>query len=294
MKISIATTLYQSEDYVEEFYNRFLKVLKKLKLSDYEFIFVDDGSPDESFRIVQALATKDTKIKIIKLSRNFGHHKARITSLEHCTGDLIFYLDSDLEEDPENLEVFYKTLKEEKVDMIYAQRANNKRPSITKIFSFLFYFLFQLFTGFKKVANAISSRLMTRKYVDAVLSFPEREIYSIGINELAGFSRKSINIEKAFKGKSSYNLCRKLGLGIHAIISFSGKPLTLVAITGIVILLTSCTFLLFSQINILLISMWIICGIITSAIGISGLYISEILKEVKARPRVIIEEIING
>lgn len=109
MKISVLTTLYHSSAYIHEFYNRSLASVKKTGL-DYEFIFVNDGSPDDSTEKVLALTKSDPKVVLVDLSRNFGHAKAIMTGLQHCTGDFVYLIDCDLEEDPELFEPFWEKL----------------------------------------------------------------------------------------------------------------------------------------------------------------------------------------
>lgn len=296
MKISIATTIFNSADYIDDFYKKSLAAIKSLRLKnlDYEFVFVDDGSQDNSYQIVKKLAAKDKKIKIIKLSRNFGHHKARITSIIHSSGDLVFYLDSDLEEDPKNLKQFYQTLKsQENLEMVYACRDNRSEHFSKKNASLIFHFFFRYLTNFHNISNIVSSRLMTKAFVNKLLLFKETEIYSVGIFELIGCKRKKITIEKSYKGKSSYNLSRNISLATKAILSFSNKPLYFIPYLGALMIALSLFFFVILQPNILLFSIWFNSGIIISSISVLALYLGEIMLESKNRPRVIIEEIIN-
>src|SRR6185369_12752276 len=116
MRISVVTTLYGSAPYIEEFLERARAAVSKLT-SDYEIIMVDDGSADDSLRVALAMRARETRLTIIELSRNFGHHKAMMTGLEHASGDLVFLLDVDLEEPPELLLPFFETLRDEDLDV---------------------------------------------------------------------------------------------------------------------------------------------------------------------------------
>jgi putative glycosyltransferase len=125
MKISVVTTLYKSAPYIGEFVERTRSALKTLT-DDYELILVDDGSPDDSLRIAVALLQTEPRLKIIELSRNFGHHKAMMTGLEHASGDLVFLIDVDLEEPPELLGRFYPVLRDEELDVVFGFQKTRK------------------------------------------------------------------------------------------------------------------------------------------------------------------------
>src|ERR1700730_6045309 len=127
MKISVVTTLYNSAPYIEEFVKRIRAELIKLT-NDYEIIAVDDGSPDDSLRSALVLMPIEPRLKVIELSRNFGHHKAIMTGLEHASGDLVFLIDVDLEEPPELLSPFFNALSEKGVDVAYGVQAPPHGP----------------------------------------------------------------------------------------------------------------------------------------------------------------------
>ena len=126
MKLSIVTTLYKSSPYIDEFYVRISKEAQKIT-NDYEIIFVDDGSPDDSLLKVVALYERDSRVKVVELSRNFGHHKAIMTGLSCAKGDFVFLIDSDLEEAPELLGSFWNELqKEDDLDVVYGVQEKRK------------------------------------------------------------------------------------------------------------------------------------------------------------------------
>src|SRR6185437_2537167 len=127
MRLSIVTTLYKSAPFVEEFYRRTSEAARHVT-DDYEIIMVDDGSPDNSLEIACALVRSDPKLRVVELSRNFGHHKALMTGLDHAGGELCFLIDSDLEEDPAILDAFFKKMQAKDADVIYGfQKARKGR-----------------------------------------------------------------------------------------------------------------------------------------------------------------------
>lgn len=145
MKLSIVTTLYYSAPYIEEFYKRIKTSIAKLNITDYEIIFVDDGSPDNSLEVAKSIIAIDQNVSVIDLSRNFGHHKAIMTGLTHAKGDYIFLIDVDLEEEPELLELFWKENDNDDVDVVYGIQRKRKGKIFEKISGFQFFIIFNFF-----------------------------------------------------------------------------------------------------------------------------------------------------
>ena len=139
MKLSIVTTLYKSSKYVDEFYERISKEAQKIT-NDYELIFVDDGSPDDSLEKAITLYQKNEKVRIIELSRNFGHHKAIMTGLSHAQGDFVFLIDVDLEERPELLSEFWHELQnDEGLDLVYGVQEKRKGRLFERVSGYFYY-----------------------------------------------------------------------------------------------------------------------------------------------------------
>ena len=126
MKLSIVTTLYQSSAHVFEFCQRARAAAEDYVCDDYEIILVNDGSPDDSLILAKDILNKNDKVKIVDLSRNFGHHKAMMTGMAHAKGELVFLIDSDLEEEPEWLETFAKQMKQDRCDVVYGVQERRK------------------------------------------------------------------------------------------------------------------------------------------------------------------------
>ena len=306
MKISIVTTLFYSQDYIVDFYKSCTKHIVNL-FNDYEIIFVNDGSPDNSVEIVEKLCSKDLNVKLIDLSRNFGHHKALITGIDNCSGDYIFITDVDLEEKPSNFKKFWEIMNSEKdLDHVYAVQVNRKGDFFEKISGYLFYRIYNLLSDVKIDENIITSRLMTKRFTISFKKFKEHEIFIAGLAVLNGFNSKKIQIAKLSNLNSSYSFKHKLKLFINSITAFSSKPLYFIFYMGVV-LFVGCMFIAicliilaineyftvtgWASIILLIISLG---GIILMSIGILSIYISKILIEVKKRPYVIIKRILNG
>jgi putative glycosyltransferase len=296
MKLSIVTTLYQSSSYVEEFYIRITKEAKKIT-DDYEIIFVDDGSPDDSLQKALALHEKDNKIIVIELSRNFGHHKAIMTGLLHTNGEYVFLIDSDLEEEPELLGKLWDELHKEKdLDVVYGVQERRKGRWFEKFTGSLFWKLFNKLAHVEIAENPLTVRLMKKKYVISLLKFKEKELFLAGVFQLVGFKQKPFSINKKIKDSTTYNFLQKMKLLNNAIVSFSSFPLYLSFYLGTTISIFSFLYGLYLIVNrlfyntvtsgwtSLMVSIWFLSGVLLLTIGILGLYISKIFQEVKNRP----------
>ena len=302
MKLSIVTTLYHSSSYIDEFYKRCSFCAKKLS-NDYEIIFVNDGSPDNSLEVVKSIASHDENVVVINLSRNFGHHKAMMTGLEYATGDKVFLIDSDLEENPEWLLDFNTKLEVEGCDVVYGVQETRKGGWFEKWSGEIYYKLINYF--FEHPKNITTARLMTKQYVTNLLLHREREIVISGLWILTGFDQLSYLVDKKSKGASTYSLARKLSHLFNTVTSLTSKPLIAVFVVGLII---SCTTFFYACVLIvnrlifstpvegwtsIMVSIWLLGGIIILFIGLIGVYLSKLFTEVKQRPNTIIKEIIN-
>ncbi len=303
MRISVLTTLYYSENYIREFYERTLACLKELQVS-YEFVIVDDGSPDNSLQIAIELTQKDPNVKVIELSRNFGHHQALLTALSQATGDWIFLIDSDLEEAPELLLVYWNELqKNQDIDVIYGVQQQRKGNWFERISGKWYYKLFNLISNINYPADTLTARLMNRKYVQAVLQYPEREMDLWCLFQMAGFKQKPLTVSKASKGTTTYTFSKKLKIALNTITSVSHKPLYFIFYIGLLMSFFASVYIAWALWQYfayddkiegwtsIAISIWAVGGIITFCIGIIGIYLAKMFSEVKQRPHSIIRNI---
>ncbi len=303
MKLSIVSTLYQSAPYLSEFYARSGIAAQQLVGTDYEIILINDGSPDNSLDIAIALTEIDPRVRVIDLARNFGHHKAMMTGLAHTQGNLVFLLDSDLEEEPEWLSLFAKLLATETADMVYGVQVRRKGTIWEQLTGSIFYKAFRAFTGIAQPDNIVTARLMTRRYVDALLAHQERELNIGGLWIITGFKQCQQTVRKHATSPTTYSFRRKLSHFVSAIVSFSNRPLMFTLYTGILLLSSAIAYiayLLFCY-NILAIlptaastiiaALWLFSGFIVFFLGVQGIYIATIFSEVKQRPYTIIRHI---
>jgi len=303
IKISVIATLYYSEKHLLEFCARIQRTLRSIT-EEYEIIFVNDGSPDRSDITVLTLQQEDSRIVLIDLSRNFGHHQAIMTGLGQAKGGYIFLIDVDLEEAPELLLEFWaKIISDEKFDVIYGVQEKRKGGFFEKISGNVFYKILNSITHFKYPSNTLTARLMKKKYVDSVLQFREKAIDIWAIFILVGFNQVGVHAIKKNKGSSTYTLIKKMAMSIEIITSFSHRPLYLIFVVGVIWLLLSTLNVFFVLINkwcygtpvegwaSILASVWLIGGITIFFIGIVSVYLSKMFLEIKSRPLSIIKNI---
>lgn len=307
VKLSIVTTLYKSAPYIQAFYSRITKTAS-LITDDYEIIFVDDGSPDNSIKLAQNLILKDDRIKIIELSRNFGHHKAMATGLKYAEGEYIFLIDSDLEEDPELLKQFWDELhKDDDTDVIYGIQEARKGHWFERWSGDIYYKVLNGISDEVKTAKNISTvRLMKKNYVKALSEYQEHGFYFGPISILVGFNQKGCLFKKNSKAESSYHFFKKYHIFLDSIISFSSKPLYFIFYFGTCVTFFSFFYMIYLIFRKMLwgiaIEGWTSLIVLTSLlgglniffVGIMAVYILHIFQETKNRPFSLVRKIYSN
>lgn len=304
-KLSVVSTLYQSSDYIEEFYERVVLCCSRLTDS-FEVILVNDGATDNSLEKAKAIANNDSKLSIIDLSRNFGHHKAIMVGLAYCQGERVFLIDSDLEESPELLLEFADLLDQDSnLDMVYGVQEERKGRLFERVSGSLFYRVVNALIDIPIPENFLTVRLMTRRFVKELCRYKERELNFSTLVSLCGFESKAVFVQKGYKEKTSYTIGNKLQILINTITSSSSKPLWIIFILGLLITTLSVvttSYILFKYIfydvglagwTSLIVSIWLLGGVLILSVGTIGIYLSKIFIEVKQRPYVNVREIIK-
>ncbi len=306
MKISIVTTMYKSDDFLNEFHRRVSKVAIQIT-PDYEIIFINDGCPQNSLLIAKCIADNDSHVKVVNLSRNFGHHKAMMTGLGRASGDYIFLLDCDLEEQPEDLLVFYKKMQDTNCDVVISQLIKRKGGFCEKYIDGLFYTLFNFLSESKIPKNTSTMTLMNKRFKEDLVKYQEKNIYFHGVRSLIGFHQEIVYIDKIKRfGVRTYTTSKKLALLVNSVTSFSAKPLYYISYLGAFIFCISFLFiakLVFDKIffsvpiegwTSVMVSIWFIGGIILLSLGVVAIYLAKIFTEVKDRPYSTISEVYPG
>ncbi len=302
MDLSVVTTLYSSAPYVQEFYARVRTAAEKIT-GDYEILFVNDGSPDNSLELALSLYEGDHRVRVIDLSRNFGHYKAIMTGLAYAKGDLVFLVDCDLEEEPELLGTFYSEIKSSRADVVYGVQQTRKGGFFKRLSGALFYKLFNLLSSYPVPSNVTIARLMSQRYVVSLVAHKDREIFLDGLWAITGFKQVPLVVEKHSKGSSTYTLKRRASVFVNSITSFSNKPLAFIFYLGCILVLLSCIAafhlvvrrIFFGDLLIgwpsLIVSIWLLGGLTIFCLGVIGIYLSKVFMETKQRPYTVIRKI---
>jgi putative glycosyltransferase len=306
LALSIVTSLYKSEPYIEEFYRRVTQTVGKLNVPTYEIVFVNDGSPDRAKDLALIFLAADPHVVLVDLSRNFGHHKALLTGLAYARGERIFLLDSDLEEDPELLVQLAEEMDRRGCDVVYSMQETRRGGWFERISGHLYYWTMNAVSGIDFPSNLLTLRLMTRRYVESLLLYREREVLLNGIAHLTGYEQAIVLVAKHRRNTSTYSFARRLGLVLLSAISFSDRPLKWIFYTGFGITFLGFIYMAYILIRYLsfgigvsgftsiIISIWLIGGITFLFLGTIGIYIATIFSETKQRPNTIVRAVYRG
>jgi len=304
--LSIVTTLYKSERFLDVFVAQCVEALAEINCDNYEIIFVNDGSPDNSLAKVLELKKINDKIVAVDLSRNFGHHYAIMAGLSYSSGDYVFLIDCDLEVPPTKIPVFYHKITEENdCDAVFGVQETRKGSFIERTVGGLFYNFFNSLSDTRIPENLLTERIMSRRYVDELIKMGDKNIFMAGMMQWVGFKQIPIIIKKGLReGKSTYTLGKRISLSMQAITSFSSYPLimlfkfgffisTLSVITGAYFLIRKLIYpeIVLSGFTFLIVVLLFSVGIIISSLGILGIYIDKLFNQTKNRQTFIVKDI---
>lgn len=304
-KISIIVPCYNEEEAIPLFYEEINKTSKEIKDYDFEFIFVNDGSKDNSALIMKELAKKDKRVKFIDFSRNFGKEAAMYAGLELSSGDFITTMDVDLQDPPSLLPKMIKDITEEGYDCVATKSTSRNGYSfLRKTFTRWFYKIIAKISKTEMVAGARDYRLMTRQMVNAIINMKEYNRYSKGLFSFVGFKTKWIEFENQERvaGTTKWNFWKLFSYAIDGIVGFSTAPLTVSSIIGVLFCLISFIIIIFIVIRTLIFGdptsgwpslaciIFFVSGVQLFCIGIIGQYLSKVYLEVKNRPIYIIKD----
>jgi putative glycosyltransferase len=303
MKLSIVATLYRSSPHIADFHRRASDAAHRLAGDDYEIVLVNDGSPDRSLEQAVELSTRDPHVVVVDLSRNFGHHKAMMAGLENAEGERVFLIDSDLEEEPEWLDDFHALMIANDADVVYGRQVERKGGWFEKWSGEIYYSVFNWLTNIEHPRNIVTARLMTRRYVNALLQHRERELVISCLWVTTGFKQVEQLVRKHMSSATTYSLSKKIEHATNAITSFSAVPLKIIFYVGAVVFacaLLYAGYLVGRRVYLseyvdgwtsVMVSIWLLGGLIISFVGVIGIYLSKIFSETKQRPHTIIRHI---
>lgn len=305
-KISVVVPCYNEDEAIPLFYDEICKVANEMKkLVCFEFIFVNDGSTDNTLQVFRSLAKQDKRVRYISLSRNFGKEAAMLAGLESATGDYITTMDVDLQDPPYLLKEMYQSIKEEGYDCVATKSTSRNGYSFfRKLFTKWFYIVIGKISKTKMVPGARDFRLMTRRMLDAVLSLTEYNRYSKGLFEFVGFDTKWIDYENQERsaGVTKWNFWKLFSYALDGITAFSTMPLVLSAVIGILFCLIAFIMIVVIIVKTIIfgdpVSGWpslacivfMVGGVQLFCTGIMGQYLAKTYLETKHRPIYIVKE----
>lgn len=306
LKISIVIPCYCEEEVIPICYDVLIQeVIPRLLEVNFEILFIDDGSKDETLKVIKKLSKNDSRVKYISFSRKFGKEAAIYAGLNHATGDYVAIMDVDLQDPPKLIITMYEALLTENYDCVATRRTNRKgEPSIRSFFAKCFYRFINKISQTEIVDGARDFRLMKRPMVEAILNVGEYNRFSKGIFEWVGFNTKWITYENVERvaGTTKWSFWKLFLYSLEGIIAFSTAPLAIASVTGFI-------FCVFSFLAIVVIIireiLWhgsafgwpsLVCiiffisGIQLFCTGILGQYLARTYLETKKRPIYIIKE----
>ena len=305
MDISVVIPVYGCREAVPELYKRLVNTLEAVEKT-FEIIMVDDCCPKKSWVEIEKLCQTDDRVVGIRLSRNFGQMRAITAGLQKSVGDLVVVMDCDLQDRPEFLPQFIEKINEG-YDIVYSKRKERKDSFIVKALSRAFYGVYNYFSDMKYDFEVGNYSIATRKVVDAFLELKEQNRDYIMFLMWLGYNDTTIEIEgdERFAGKSSYTFGKKVNLAVNLITEQSNKPLFMSVRFGFLLSFISLLVIVYLLLRHFIVgdldigwpsivaSIYLMGGLLLSALGIVGIYIGNIFSESKGRPIFVIDRILN-
>lgn len=304
-KISIVVPCYNEQEALPHFYKEIIKVAECMNQLEFEFLFIDDGSRDQTLNALKELSIKDSRVRYLSFSRNFGKESAIYAGLENATGDFLAIIDADLQDPPAILKEMYDIIVNDGYDCVATRRTSRKgEPPIRSFFAKMFYKVMNKISKTEIVDGARDYRLMTKQMVDAILSLSEYNRFSKGIFGWVGFKVKWLeyqNVERV-AGETKWSFWKLLLYSMEGIIAFSTAPLAIASITGVVFCIIAFILICIIIVRTLLwgdpVSGWpsLACivffasGLQLFCTGILGQYLAKTYLETKRRPLYILRE----
>ena len=303
-KLSIIIPMYNEEESLPYLYKRLVELAKRIDKYQLEFLFVNDGSKDNSLKIVKEYRKKDSRVQYLNLSRNFGKEVAMGAAFDYVTGDVVAIIDADLQDPPELIVDMLKFY-EQGYDDVYAKRRNRKGETWLKKFtSKAFYRVLESVSNVPIQKDTGDFRLLSRRAIEALKAFPEKQRYTKGMFSLIGFKKKEIEYDRdpRVAGSTKWNYFKLMDLAIEGITSFTTAPLRIATIIGVLSAIGSFIYMIFTIVKTVVYGVDVpgyaslICillmlgGIQLICLGLIGEYIGRIFIEVKGRPLYFVDE----
>ena len=303
--LSVVVPVFNESSLIGELLKR-VKANVKLITEDFEILIVDDGSKDQTWELIEAEAKKESRIKGIKFSRNFGHHYAITAGLHNSEGEWVVVMDGDLQDRPEVIPELYKKA-QTGFDVVFVSRKNRPEKLYYRMAQKIFYLILRSLSGIDFDSTQANFSIISKKVVEAFKIFPENARFYGSTIKWLGFNRSFIDADHGVRhsGKPSYTLRKRIKLASDIILSFSERPLKIAVYSGLVITTFSVIMLIwifFRALNVgfsvagwpsVIGAIFFMGGSIVTILGIMGIYLGRVFNEVKSRPLYIIEDIVN-
>lgn len=304
-KISLVVPCYNEEESLPILYKELVHIAKEMKDEDFEFLFINDGSKDNTLKIIKDLVKQDERVRFVSFSRNFGKEAGIYAGLENATGDYVAIMDADMQDPPSMVKKMYQDIIEEGYDCVALYSPKHKDYGIVRrFFTNLWYIIIGKISSTPQIPGARDFRLMKRKMVDAIVDMKEYNRYSKGIFSFVGFNTKWIEyeIQNRAAGTSKFNFWKLFKYALEGILAFSTTPLVLSAIIGLIFCLIAFISIIIIIVKTLLfgdpVGGWpslacmimFVSGVQLFFLGVFGMYMSKLYLEVKKRPIYISSE----
>jgi len=303
---SIVSPVYRAELLVDLLVETIIREVS-LITSDFEIILVDDGSPDKSWEKMEQIAFADKRVKALRLSRNFGQHYAITAGLDAAKGEWVIVMDCDLQDKPSEIKKLFEKTKEG-YDIVLAKRIQRQDKFLKRFFSKSFYYILSYLTGVKQDASIANFGIYHNKAVDAMKLLREPIRYFPSMVNWVGFKKTTVPIDHGARevGSSNYNFKRLVKLAMDIMLASSDKPLKITVKLGFYISALSFIYAVYTVIRALkgeievlgyaslIVSVWLLSGIIIMLLGVVGLYVGKSFEGIKNRPIYVISEKINA
>ena len=304
--LSIAIPLHNEEDVLPELLRRTRLVLDQIAGGPHEIVFVDDGSTDRTFLILEEAVKQDPRIQVISLSRNFGHQAAITAALDHVTGEAAVVMDGDLQDVPEVIPQFVEKF-QQGYEVVYARRVRRKESWPFRICYFVSYRMMAKLSDIRLPLDSGDFGLMSRRVIDQVRRMPEHHRYLRGMRSWVGFRQTGLTVERAERssGKSKYSAMQLMKLAADGVFAFSIVPIRAAVLFGGFVILLSSLYVLYALyakiflqrspqgFTALLVTVTFLSGVVLFFLGVIGEYVGRIYEETKARPHYVIGRIVG-
>ncbi|HEV3413331.1 MAG TPA: glycosyltransferase family 2 protein [Puia sp.] len=303
--LSVVSSIYNTGNVLQQLVREILEAVGGIT-AEYEIVLVDDGSPDGAWSILEALSAADPRIKAVKLTRNFGQHRALAAGLDVCSGEYVVVMDSDLQDQPKEIPRLYEKAREG-YPVVIARRGDRMDGWRRRMYSRIFHWLLWKLSGLKTDHTIGNFAVYHRTVVEEVKRMRESDRYLPIIITWAGFRKAVVTVahETRKKGESGYSFGKLLRLAFSITLSYSDKPLRYAVKAGFVISSISLVFGIYTLVQYLrgkilvlgytsiILSIWFMGGVILFTLGMAGVYVGRTFEETKRRPRYVIERSIN-